>query len=1397
MYEDVKINLVGDISDIQEKVVKTKQIMKDLQEKSSKDRKLEIQIDLAKLQTQLDTARKKLQILKKQGDTDGQIVAKIDIQNLEKGITSAKAQLKSFNQTAETGTKSMGGFNSALGNTLKLLGGFYVFDKIKDGFVGTFNAASNFESAFAGVKKTINGTEQDFKDLSEQFRQLASGPNSIPVAVEELARIGEIGGQLGVKKKDIIAFTETIARIAESTNLTADEAATDFARIANVMQEPIEKVSNMASAVVEVGNNFATTEREVVDFTSRIAGAGKIAGFTTPELIGISTAFSSVGIEAEAGGTAVQKTILTINDAVARGGKELDKFAGLTGMTAKQFGEVWKKDPVQGFNLFVQALGKSGDAASQVLGDLVGEDVRLQRAFLSVANAGDLLTRAVDSATTAAKVNTAATIESNKRFETTASKLQGIKNDFNDMAIELGNKLLPLVVQAGGFLRDLASDAVRGTDKLGGLVSVIKEIGKVVLAMITALTFVSAVKGIQSFVQAFIVANTTMQAGQVAALGFTGTIKALGTAITTALINPVTIATAAIALFAYSIIDSTQRNLEYNNSLQAVQKTFNELGQQAGTGDIGDKIAEISQKMKDSSAEYEKWSIRVASIRGQLDEASPAMQRLKESQQGVTDGAAQTVEQFTKLGEAYFVNAERTKAIIDANTKLKDGVALTSDELKKLEDVLSKEFSSSLDKTQQAFKKVFDGFVKDSTNGQEAFSKTVEQFQGDFDEMSDHGTSAVKNLLNNMIIEQAKAGDVGRAFTTGFSEGLTKQDVIKVLNNAGVKVTDELIGKWLAESAKAGDAGNSYGYLLAAGVDNQSDNAAIAAKNLVNAVNDAIIGAQETFVKNAKALGSNIVNSLANGIGVSIPTLQKAVGAAGSLLNAIAPGAFSLVNASVKAGGAVIQQLESNVKIYKSFKEQLQKPTSGAPKFSGDSPKKGGGGGKSEAEKQAEKDAKEREKREKEEAKAADDALKDRTKAYVDSTKEYADGLKNIREKSADLRENILKFFDDIIGKIKEAKNVQKELNEELTSFKADAERDFLSGIAQRNVDILNEEKELQKKLADLQSGGSVMTDDERIANEKKIADLREQMTKARKQNNDTEELSLRKQIDEIQKQIKLSDNAGKDAKELEDDRKNINEELLKNSEKRLEVEKTLANLTEEERKAYADILAKSQARDALSDPEKELADYREKIKLKEDEVAAETLKQQNIIDVQEKFLALQKVNDEKAQVDRFKLFQLSGKNLETEREKILQGLFDLGFRNKDINGNEVFVTDEQAQSLLDQGKEARDFELEKQQVERQEQVLFETRKNWIQKATDFHVDSLQTVLDKNNELIGQIRVAQEEMIKLKSLQNSVGAGGSGSGATVDNSKAVTVNQNINNIVDFDAASKSFISKIN
>ena len=220
--------------------------------------------------------------------------------------------------------------------------------------LGVTKAAIDFESSFAGVRKTVDLSEEGFKQLSTNLRNIAK---EAPVSVNELNGIAELAGQLGISGvANLTKFTDTITKFTTATGIAGETAASNFARIANVMQEPIENIDRMGSVVAKLGDSSAATEGEILDFAERIAGAGKIAGLSTANVFAIGSAMASVGVEAEAGGTAVQKVLISMYQAASGStskiidntkeiGKNTDKLADMKKQLAiatqrqKEFGD--------------------------------------------------------------------------------------------------------------------------------------------------------------------------------------------------------------------------------------------------------------------------------------------------------------------------------------------------------------------------------------------------------------------------------------------------------------------------------------------------------------------------------------------------------------------------------------------------------------------------------------------------------------------------------------------------------------------------------------------------------------------------------------------------------------------------------------------------------------------------------------------------------------------------------------------------------------------------------------------------------------------------------------------------------------------------------------------------
>lgn len=309
--------------------------------------------------------------------------------------------------------------------------------------------AIDYEKAIAGVRKTTDPTNAQLQEFALGFRKMST---EIPVAAKELANMGQMAGQLGIRNDSLLTFVETMAKLQTATNIIGEEGAADLAKFMNIMGTSQDRVSNLGSALVDLGNHFATTEKDILDMGKNLAGAGRQIGLSEGSVLGIATALSSVGIEAEKGGSAFSKIMIKMAIAVdemdTRAGSKLREFAGVSGMTAEAFADLFKSNPAEAIAAFVEGLGSAnerGTTAIGILQEMGIKEVRLRDTLLRAGGAHKLFNDAVNMGNKAFKENTALQHEFNIFNETTASKLERAKNKLTDLAIEAGGKLLPVI----------------------------------------------------------------------------------------------------------------------------------------------------------------------------------------------------------------------------------------------------------------------------------------------------------------------------------------------------------------------------------------------------------------------------------------------------------------------------------------------------------------------------------------------------------------------------------------------------------------------------------------------------------------------------------------------------------------------------------------------------------------------------------------------------------------------------------------------------------------------------------------------------------------------------------------------------------------------------------------
>lgn len=591
---------------------------------------------------------------------------KIELANAESQLGKLQTQLYKTNKELlenESSLKKAGEAAERAGDKLKNVGDKMqsVGNKMTLGVTAPIMAAAgysskaamDFESAFAGVRKTVDATEEKFAELEQGVRDMAK---EIPASAVEIANVAESAGQLGIQTDNILDFSKAMIDLGEATNLSANEAASSLAQFANITQMSQKDFSNLGSTIVALGNNLATTEKDIVNMGQRLAGAGKQIGLSEAEIMSFAASLSSVGIEAQAGGSAFSKVMIEMQLAVETNSEKLKDYAKVAGMSAKDFSKAFKEDAAGALISFIDGLGsaeKRGLSTIKVLDDMGITEVRLRDTLLRAAGASNVFTGAIELGTKAWKENNALTQEAEQRYKTTESQLKIAKNTINDAAITIGQNLLPP-------LADLAKSVAGAAEAFGEMSPEMQKTALVALGVLAAVgptaktigTLTSAVggasKAIGNFTQKLADKKIAQEAAAQAAQGLAGVSENLG-----AVLGPAGLSLAVAA--AVGVIGGLVVAMEES------ERASREAGKAAVS--FVDSVSE--------------WESGVATAKSALEgfntETIISKEKMQELEQGIDD-AQQSI-----LGIAELAAAESRKYTEEERKQIEELVGLIAD----------------------------------------------------------------------------------------------------------------------------------------------------------------------------------------------------------------------------------------------------------------------------------------------------------------------------------------------------------------------------------------------------------------------------------------------------------------------------------------------------------------------------------------------------------------------------------------------------------------------------------------------------------------------------------------------------------------------------------------------
>jgi len=305
------------------------------------------------------------------------------------------------------------------------------------------NTFVQLEDSFARVQKVTSGSQEEIAALRSQLRYLATD-GGIPLAITDMYELGTAAGRVGIELENMELAVSTAAMLGTVTDLSADIAMDKMAQFSTVMQMPQESFDRLGATLVGLGNNMATTENQIMRMGARLTGMGNAVGMSESEVLGFSAAFSSLGINAEAGGSAFTTIMLDIQNAVDNGSSSLEVFASTAGKSVDEFSDLFRRDATSAFIYLTEGLGRLNDEGyntSQILSEMGFEGINVTDMMRRASGAGSTLRDAIDLANTSWEENTALTSAAGKIYDTTASDLKILRNRFTLFKDSIGSDL--------------------------------------------------------------------------------------------------------------------------------------------------------------------------------------------------------------------------------------------------------------------------------------------------------------------------------------------------------------------------------------------------------------------------------------------------------------------------------------------------------------------------------------------------------------------------------------------------------------------------------------------------------------------------------------------------------------------------------------------------------------------------------------------------------------------------------------------------------------------------------------------------------------------------------------------------------------------------------------------
>lgn len=335
---------------------------------------------------------------------------------------------------------------------------------VTQGISGTAGAALEFESAFADVRKVLDGSDEQLENIR---RQIIGMSTELPIAASGIAEIYAAAGQANIPIQEISKFSEMVAKVSTAWEVPVAETGQALAEIKNQLNLGVTEVGLFADSLNHLSNNTAANAPRLLEYTKRVAATGEMFGFSAQETLAFGGAMIAAGAESEVAATSFRNM-----------GKALTKGTQATKAQNTAYKRLGLDSVKTAKNMQKDALGTTLDVIERIqklpewerislASALFGDEAR---ALMPAINNSTELRRQLELVGDQTNYAGSAFKEYTVRASTVGNVLSILRNKFADLFRGIGDRMLPSIKEAAlgiGYVLDTLGERASIFDKMG------------------------------------------------------------------------------------------------------------------------------------------------------------------------------------------------------------------------------------------------------------------------------------------------------------------------------------------------------------------------------------------------------------------------------------------------------------------------------------------------------------------------------------------------------------------------------------------------------------------------------------------------------------------------------------------------------------------------------------------------------------------------------------------------------------------------------------------------------------------------------------------------------------------------------------------------------------------